>query len=67
MNFDPTSLWLAFVFGLIGYAAWRYGGKQQSLRHRLLGLSLMLFPYFVGEAWSLAAIGTALSVFLFWP
>ncbi len=67
MNIDPTSLWLAFVFGLIGYSAWRYGGKQQSPRHRLLGLGLMIFPYFVSGAWFQATVGTALSIFLFWP
>ncbi len=67
MNIDPTSLWLALVFGLIGYAAWRYGGKQQSLRHRLLGLSLMIFPYFVSETLPQVAVGSALTIFLFWP
>ena len=67
MDFDPYSLFWGFIFGLIGFAAWRYGKQRASDRHILLALLLMGFSYFFSNSWVIVLIGTLLTVLLFWP
>jgi len=67
MHFDPYNLWLGFVFGLIGFAAWRYGRHKQSIRHMALAFCLFIFSYFMPNVWSTLAVGGGLTVLLFWP
>lgn len=67
MHFDFYNLWLGIVFGLVGYAAWRYGKQIQSGRHMLLAVTLMGFPYFMPNAWWCLGVGSLLTLFLFWP
>jgi ABC-type spermidine/putrescine transport system permease subunit II len=63
---SPTYIFAAIVFGIVGWLAFRAG--RRSGRHLTtgLGITLMLFPYFVsGTAW-LLAIGGALCAALWW-
>lgn len=58
---SPAYLFGAIVFGLVGFAAWRYGRAQERPRTLWLGVALMVYPYLVsGTAW-LWGIGIALS------
>jgi hypothetical protein len=57
---SPAYLMGAVLFGLLGYAAFRYGKKLPDARTKWLGIALMLFPYAIAETWELYAIGTAL-------
>ena len=64
------SLWtilLAVVFGLVGFAAFRYGRKNSEPRPLLLGVALMAYGYFVSNAWVSLAIGSVLTLALFFP
>ena len=58
---DPFSLFLCLVFGVIGLVALRHGKQEGNIPCVLLGLGLMIFPYFVdGWAWILG-IGSLLA------
>jgi len=67
MRFDPGNLFASILFGLIGFAAFRYGKNIASGRHLILGIALMGFPYLVSSLWAMYGTGTALTVLLFWP
>ena len=64
------SLWtilLAVLFGLVGYFAFRHGRKNHEPRPLFIGIALMAYGYFVTNAWVSLAIGTALTLGLFFP
>jgi MFS family permease len=73
---DPTGLLsgisiytilLAVLFGLVGFAAFRYGRKNAEPRPLMLGIALMAYGYFVSNPWVSLAIGSALTLALFFP
>lgn len=56
-----------FIFGGIGFVAFVYGKKQKSLTPLLIGLTLMMSPYFLTNALWLYIVGTGLCFLLyFW-
>jgi len=57
----PAALFGSIVFGVIGLVAFRYGKKSALIVPMLLGLGLMVYPWFVYETWMLYAIGCALT------
>lgn len=67
MDFDPASLFGGLVFSTVGFGAWRYGRKMDSARHMLLGVALFGLPWLLSGGWGLWAVGSALTVGLFWP
>ena len=64
----PSAAYLigALIFGLIGWGAWRYGGKMDQPKTRWIGLALMLYPYAISATWLMYAIGIALCGALYW-
>lgn len=64
----PTPAYLAglILFGLIGFAAYRYGRKTGRTSPKWLGVALMLYPYAVSETWLLYAVGGGLCAALYW-
>jgi predicted cobalt transporter CbtA len=60
MSLDPWALFASFVFSSIGLALVVYGKRAARLPPALVGLVLLVYPYFVGRAWLIVAIGTAL-------
>ena len=57
---SPAYLVGALLFGILGYAAYRFGKKLPDSTIKWLGIALMLYPYVISETWQLYAIGTAL-------
>jgi hypothetical protein len=55
------------VFGAIGFAAFLYGKRMMLPRPLIIGVVLMVYPYFVPQASWLYAVGTLLTVGLFYP
>lgn len=45
--------------------AFVYGRKSEQLRPILIGVALMIFPYFVGVTWVLYTVGSFLTAGLF--
>jgi hypothetical protein len=66
-GFSFYTILLAVIFGLVGFAAFRYGRKNSEPRPLLLGIALMAYGYFVSNAWISLAIGTVLTLALFFP
>jgi len=55
------------VFSLVGFAAFRYGKKNSEVRPMLLGAALMVYGYFVSNAWLSLLVGGALTALIFFP
>lgn len=62
---SPAYLFGALMFGIIGYAAYRYGKKTSASTTKWLGVALMLYPYAISTTWQLYVIGSALCLGLF--
>jgi len=62
---SPAYLVGAIFFGIIGYAAYRYGKKSARPTSKWLGVVLMFYPYAIEETWLLYAIGSGLCAALF--
>lgn len=58
---------LAVLFGLVGFAAFRYGRKNSEPRPLFLGIALMAYGYFVTNPWVSLAIGSVLTLAIFFP
>jgi len=66
-GFSIYTILLAVIFGLIGFVAFRYGRKNSEPRPLFLGIALMAYGYFVTNVWVSLAIGSALTLALFFP
>ena len=64
MNFNLSNLVAGCLFGLIGYAGWRYGRAVSSPRKLLISAALMMYPYLVANDYALWGIGGALTLAL---
>jgi hypothetical protein len=62
---SPAYLFGAILFGIIGYAAYRYGKKTAATYPRWIGLALMLYPYAISRTWLLYAVGAGLCAALY--
>ena len=60
--------WVAnILFGIIGWYAFMHGKREKNYRPMVLGIALMIYPYFVSNTLLTFAIGIALTVGLyFW-
>ena len=55
------------IFGIVGWYAFIHGKKEKSWRPMVIGIALMVYPYFVPNAWVAFAIGIGLCAALyFW-
>ena len=64
---EPAALFAAVIFGAIGIAAFRYGKKHGLIAPVIIGIVLMVYPYFVTQIWLIYALGCALCAGLyFW-
>jgi hypothetical protein len=65
----PSVAYIAgsILFGLLGFAAYRWGKATSRRGPYWIGIALMIYPYFTGETWALYAVGTALcgAIFVF--
>lgn len=57
---DPTWLTLASLFSLIGMAVGVYGRRQRLVVPTIMGIVLMIYPYFVSSVIGLVGIGVVL-------
>ena len=59
---SPAALFGSLIFGILGIAAFRYGKKSALIVPMILGIVLMVFPYFVPQTWLLYTIGAVLTL-----
>jgi surface polysaccharide O-acyltransferase-like enzyme len=62
---SAANLLASVLFGIIGYAAFRYGRKTKSKPPVYIGLLLMLYPFVVTQTWAMYAVGVALCAALY--
>lgn len=62
---SPADLIGSLLFGIVGYAAYRYGKKSGSFNPMAIGVSLMVYPYFVSQTWLLYTVGLGLCACLY--
>jgi hypothetical protein len=62
---SPAYLAGAILFGIIGYAAYRYGKKSSLPAPKWIGVTLMLYPYAVSTTWLLYLVGVGLCIGLY--
>ncbi len=53
------------LFGSVGFVAFVYGKKTASFKPMVLGIALMVFPYFVSNTAAMYGIGSVLTAALF--
>jgi hypothetical protein len=56
----------SILFGLLGWAAYRYGKKAELPRVKWGGVALMVYPYAVSQTWLLWLVGGALCGWVWW-
>jgi hypothetical protein len=63
----PTPAYLigAILFGLIGFAAYRYGKNTSRPKVIWIGFALMLYPYVIPETWLMYLVGIGLCAALY--
>jgi hypothetical protein len=62
---SAANLFASVMFGIIGYAAFRYGRKVKSRNPVYIGLILMLYTFVVSQTWAIYAVGIVLCVALY--
>ena len=62
---SPLYIFGALVFGIAGFAAYRYGKKASLPIPKWIGVALMLYPYAISATWLLYAVGTGLCLGLY--
>ena len=48
---------ISLLVGSIGFVLFVYGKKQARYPQLVAGLVLMVYPYFVGNAWAMLVVG----------
>lgn len=66
-GFSLATILIAVLFSIIGFAAFRYGRRNDEPRPIFLGIALMAYGYFVTNAWVSLGIGALLTLLLFFP
>ncbi|SMC24112.1 hypothetical protein SAMN02745857_01753 [Andreprevotia lacus DSM 23236] len=65
LSITPAALLAMLVFSVVGFVAFRYGKKQMLWQPMVIGILLMVYPYFVEQTWLLYLIGIALCAGLY--
>jgi predicted phage tail protein len=59
------NLLASIIFSSIGLGAWIYGKKTGNWKPMVIGVVLMVYPYFIAETWQMVLIGAVLTAALF--
>ena len=65
LNLSAANLIGGFVFGSIGFVAFIYGKRMNLWKPMLLGIALMIYPYFISDDKIMLVIGIFGSAALF--
>ncbi|MBI3607989.1 MAG: amino acid transport protein [Nitrospirae bacterium] len=60
LNLDPWYLVLSLIFSTIGFGYFRYGKRQGESLLLIVGVILMVYPYFITNALAVAVVGLLL-------
>ena len=66
-DFSTAKIFAWIIFGAIGSAVFLYGKKNKFLKPIIIGIALMVYPYFISGTLFLYLVGTAMIATLyFW-
>jgi hypothetical protein len=65
MNFSAANLIGGTIFGAIGFVAFMYGKRMSLWKPMLIGIALMVYPYFINDDKIMIVIGLFGSTALF--
>ena len=63
---SPAYIFGAILFGILGFAAYRYGKNISSPRAKWIGITMMIYPYGVSQTWLMYVVGVGLCAALYW-
>lgn len=66
LDFSASSLLAGFIFGVIGLSILRYGRRKADNRLVVVGLVMMIYPYFTRGVWADWGVGLGLCVLGFY-
>ena len=66
-GFSTSALIIGAFFGIIGFSLFMYGKKSQEMKPMLIGVALMVYPYFVTSVLWSVLIGIGLIALMWWP
>ena len=66
MSFDPAFLFLSMVIGSVGLGLFIYGKKQGRWPQLVVGVTMLIYPYFTSTVDLLVGTALALVVALWW-
>jgi len=61
MGLSMWGIFLGFIFSMVGLAFFRIGKKDRDMKYMVLGVILMVYPYFVTNTIYIILIGLFLS------
>lgn len=64
-GFSVGNIMAMTIFGAVGFVAFMYGKKNANLKPTLIGIVLMVYPYFISNTILLYAVGAALCLALY--
>jgi len=68
LTLNTANIIASLIFGSIGFAAFIYGKKQANFKALVIGMILMVYPYFITNPILLYSIGGVLTLALvFFP
>ena len=63
---SAAELFASILFSTIGFAAFMYGKKSAHFQPMLVGVALMIYPYFISGTALLYGVGIVLCAALYW-
>lgn len=60
MNFSVSAIAAGFIFGVIGWSLFRHGKRNAHFFSLLIGIALMVYPYFIENTYLLWGVGVVL-------
>ncbi len=64
-GFNWLNIMGGIIFSIIGWYAFIHGKKEKSMRPMVIGIVLMVYPYFISNTLLAFAIGIAMTAALF--
>ena len=64
-GFNWWNIMGGIIFGIVGWYAFWHGKKEKSWRPMVIGIVLMVYPYFIANTFLAYAIGISLTAALF--
>ncbi len=67
MDFSFGYLFSSFVIGMFGFGFFLYGKKSGAILPLMVGIVLMIYPFFITNLWGMWAVGVGLMIVPFVP